>query len=110
MLVGLLVRTIAIAITAYLVPGVVITDWVAAVVAAVVLGILNLVVRPLLLILTIPVNIMTLGLFTLVINTAMILLATKIVPGFKVDSFWTAFIFSLVLSLVSWFLESLGKK
>lgn len=110
MLVGLLVRTIAIAITAYLVPGVVITDWVAAVVAVVVLGILNTVVRPLLLILTIPVNIMTLGLFTLVINTAMILLATQIVPGFKVDSFLTAFIFSLVLSLVSWFLESLAKK
>jgi putative membrane protein len=109
MIVFLLIRTVAIAITAYVVPGVYVADWFAALVAAVVLGLLNSVLRPVLLVLTIPVNILTLGLFTLVINTAMVMLAAKIVPGFKVDSFWTALIFSLVLSLVNWFLEKLGK-
>jgi putative membrane protein len=105
----LFLRTMAVAITAYLVPGVVVVDWVAAVVAAVVLGILNSILRPILLVLTIPINVMTLGLFTLVINTVVVLLAAELVPGFGVASFWTALLFSIVLSVVNWFLEKMGK-
>lgn len=105
----LFLRTMAVGIAAYLVSGVVVADWLAAVVAAVVLGILNSILRPILLLLTIPVNVMTLGLFTLVINTAMVMLAAELVPGFSVASFWTALVFSLVLSVVNWFLEKLGR-
>lgn len=105
----LLVRTLAIGVTGYLVPGVFIKDPLAAVVAVIVLGVLNSFLRPILLILTIPVNILTLGLFTLVINTAMVLLAAQLVPGFGVSGFWTALVFSIVLSVVNWFLDSLGR-
>jgi putative membrane protein len=94
-------------VAAYVVPGVELTGLWGAVVAAIVLGILNSVLRPILLILTIPINLLSLGLFTLVINTAMVLLTAKIVPGFAVTSFGTAFIFSIVLWLVNWFLETL---
>ena len=108
-LINLLIRTLAVGISARVVPGVKVTDWMAVIVMAVVLGILNTVLRPVFLLLTLPVNILTLGLFTLVINTVMVLLAAELVPGFKVDSFWTALIFSIVLSVVNWFLEKLGK-
>lgn len=108
LIVKLVVRTLAVGAAAYLVPGVRIDNVWAAVVAVIVLGILNSVVRPLLLMLTIPVNILTLGLFTLVINTIMILLAAELVPGFSVNGFWTAFWFSIVLTLVNWFLEQVG--
>ena len=64
---------------------------------AVVLGVLNAVVRPLLILLTLPVTVVTLGLFVLVINAAMVLLAARIVPGFTVDGFWWALAFSLVM-------------
>lgn len=92
---------------AYLVPGAHVTGVWSAVAVAIVLGILNTVLRPILLVLTIPVNIMTVGLFTLVINTVMVLLTGKIVPGFTVTGFWPAFLFSVVLWLVNWFLEAL---
>lgn len=105
----LLFRTLAVGITAYVVPGVGVSGLVAAVVAAVVLGILNSVLRPILLVLTIPVTVLTLGLFTLVINTAMVLLTAQIVPGFTVAGFWPAFLFSVVLWLVNRFLEATDK-
>jgi len=63
---------------------------------------LNLFIRPILVILTLPINILTLGLFSLVINAALVLLASAIVPGFGVTEFWTAFIFAIVLTVVNW--------
>lgn len=101
----LVVRILAIGVAGYLVPGVMIIGVWPAVAAAVVLGILNTILRPVLLVLTLPVNILSLGLFTLVINTGMILLTAKLVPGFGVDGWGTAFLFSVVLWLVNWFLE-----
>jgi putative membrane protein len=106
----LLFRTLAVGVAAYVVPGVGVTGIWSAVAVAIVLGILNSVLRPILLILTIPVNILTLGLFTLVINTGMVLLTAKIVTGFAVAGFWPAFLFSVVLWLVNWFLESMEAK
>jgi putative membrane protein len=103
----LLFRTLAVGVASYVVPGVRVTGIWSAVAVAVVLGILNTVLKPILLILTIPINILTVGLFTLVINTAIVLLTGKIVPGFIVAGFWPAFIFSIVLWLVNWFLEAL---
>ncbi|MBP7057557.1 phage holin family protein [Candidatus Gracilibacteria bacterium] len=102
-LLHLITATLAVAISAYLLPGVSIASPITALVAAVVLGILNALLRPLLLLLTLPVNILTLGLFTFVINAFVVMLASQIVPGFVVASFGWALLFSLILSVVSWF-------
>ncbi len=90
-----------------MVPGVGVTGIWIALAVAVVLGILNAFLRPILLILTIPINLMTLGLFTLVINTGIVMLTSVIVPGFHVTGWWAAFLFSVVVWLVNWFLEAL---
>lgn len=102
-----LVSALAILVTAYLLPGIHIASFTTALVVAVVLGIINAVVKPVLLILTLPITILTLGLFTLVINAAVIILTSYLVPGFKVDGFWWALLFSMVLSIVNWFLNQL---
>lgn len=104
-----LVYTVAIAISAYLIPGVVISDLIAAVVLAVVLGAINAFIRPILIILTLPITIVTFGLFILVINALLIMLAGTVVPGFEVSGFWAALIFSIVLSLVSALLGGMSK-
>ena len=92
---------IAIVIAAYIVPGVMVTP-VGALVAAVILGAINLFIRPILLILTLPITILTLGLFSLVINALMAMLASYLVPGLIIIGFWPAFFFALVLSIVNW--------
>lgn len=96
-----LVAAIAIAIAAYLVPGVSITP-IAIAVAAVVIAALNLLIRPVLFILTLPLNILTLGLFTFVINALLVMLAAAIVPGFTIAGFWQALLFGIVLTIVNW--------
>jgi putative membrane protein len=96
-----LVSSLVIVISAYLLPGVHVKGFLAALSTAVVLAVLNLVVRPILLFLTLPINILTLGLFTLVINAGIIMLASAIVPGFKVDSWWWALLFSIVVTLIT---------
>jgi putative membrane protein len=79
-----LVSALAIIITAYLLPGVTVSDIQTALIAALVLGIINAIIKPLTIILTLPINIITLGLFTFVINALMILLTSYFVPGFHV--------------------------
>jgi putative membrane protein len=96
-----IVSAIAIWIAAQIVPGVSVT-LTGIVIAAVVLGALNHFIRPLLLILTLPITIVTLGLFSLVINALMVLLAAAVVPGFEVRGFWTALLFALALSVIHW--------
>ena len=96
-----LISAAAIGIAAYIVPGVTIT-LISALIAAVVLGALNLFIRPILVVLTLPINILTLGLFSLVINACLVLLATSVVPGFAVAGFGTALLFALVLAIVNW--------
>lgn len=108
LLIEWLITTLAIAITAYLLPGVVVAGFVAAVVAALVLGIVNVILKPLLVILTLPINIMTLGLFTLVINAFLILLTSRIVPGFEVAGFGSALLFGVVLAIIRWALETIA--
>ncbi|HMP67644.1 MAG TPA: phage holin family protein [Candidatus Paceibacterota bacterium] len=92
--------TIAILIAAYLLPGVTVT-LLGAVILAVVLGIINVFIKPIVLILTLPINILTLGLFSLVINALLIMLAAMIVPDFSVSGFWTALFFSIIVSLIN---------
>ena len=76
----------------------------AALAAAFILGVINITIKPLLILLTLPVTILTLGLFTFVINALMIMLSAQFVPGFGVDSFWWALLFSIILSIINYFL------
>lgn len=110
LLISWLVSTAAILITAYLLPGVDVATFGVALIVAVVLGIINMFLRPLLLLLTLPVNVLTLGLFTFVINAALVLLAARIVPGFAVAGFWWALLFSIVLTLVNAVLNSVAAR
>ncbi len=95
------IATVAIGIAAHIVPGVSVTPT-SALIAAVVLGALNLFIRPILLILTLPITIITLGLFSLVVNALLVLLVALVVPGFSVAGFWPALLFAFVLALVNW--------
>jgi len=108
---GLIVRwlilTIAIIAASYLIDGIRVSGFLSAFFAAALLGILNAVLRPVLLILTLPVNILTLGLFTFVINALLLKMVSGVVPGFEVVGFWPAILGSLVISLVSWLLNAL---
>jgi putative membrane protein len=87
----------------YLLSGVHIQSFVTALILAIVLGLLNIFVKPLLIILTLPITIFTFGLFLFVINALIILLAAKFVNGFRVDGFWWALLFSLLLSVLTSF-------
>jgi putative membrane protein len=97
-----LVSAAVIMVAAYLLEGVTVNGFVTALVLAVVLGAINAFIKPVLLILTLPINIITLGLFTLVIEAALIILADYLVPGFAVANFWWALIFGVVLAVVGW--------
>ncbi len=108
-LISWLISTLAIIVTAYVLPGVRVESFLTALVTAVVLGIINSVLKPILLLLTLPINVLTLGLLTFVINALLVLLAANLVPGFHVDGFWWALAFSIVLSLVNTLLGNLTK-
>lgn len=109
MIFKLFVNAFAVMVAAYLLPGVKVEGYFVAFVVAIVLGLLNTFLKPVLLFLTLPITVVTLGLFTLIINAGVILLASMIVEGFTVDGFWWALLFSVVLSLVSGFLNRLAK-
>lgn len=97
----LFLSAFAVFITAWMLPGVHLDSFLAAVLVTIILGLLNFTIKPLLIILTIPVTIFTLGFFLLVINAFIIYLADEIVSGFTVDGFWWAVLFSIVLSVVN---------
>jgi putative membrane protein len=96
-----IVTTIAIIVSAYLLSGVTVRNIGVALVAAVVLGLINAILRPILVILTLPLTIVTLGLFIFILNALLVLFASAIVPGFEVRSFWWALLFSLLFSIIS---------
>lgn len=96
-----LVAAIAIIISAYILPGVSVAGFTVALVVAVVLGIINAFLRPLFVLLTLPITVLTLGLFVFVINGLLVMLAANIVPGFTVDSLLSGILFAIVLALVS---------
>jgi len=107
---GLLLRwlilTAAILIAAYLFPGIHVAGFFSALFAALVLGILNAFFRPILIILTLPINILTLGLFTFVINAFLLLMTSGVIGGLEVAGFGSALLGSLIISVVSWLLSS----
>lgn len=101
LIVNWMVSTVAVGITSFLLPGVAVAGVVSALVFALVLGVVNAFVRPVVFLLTLPLNIMTLGLLTFVINALLVWLAAGLVPGFVIAGFWSALFFSLVLSFVN---------
>ncbi|PLX83631.1 MAG: phage holin family protein [Desulfuromonas sp.] len=107
---GLLIRwlilTAAIIAAAYLLEGIEVAGFSSAFFAAAILGVLNALLRPVLLVLTLPINILSLGLFTFVINALMLMMVSGVIGGFEVRGFWSAVFGSLVVSLVSWGLSS----
>ena len=107
LLARLFLNALAVIAVTYLVPGVTISDFPHAFLAAVVIGLINALIRPILLILSLPINILTLGLFTFVINALMFWLASSIVPGFHVSGFAAAFWGGLVFWAVSWITNGL---
>ncbi|MGD0472420.1 MAG: phage holin family protein [Candidatus Velthaea sp.] len=106
LLVRLVINAIALLLVEYLIPGVHVSGIGAALLAALILGIVNAVLKPILIILSLPLEILTLGLFTLVINAALFYLVAKLGIGLRVDNFGAAFIGALVLSIVSFILSS----
>jgi len=96
-----LINAVALVLVAQLVPGFSVDSFYSALVAAIILGLVNAVIRPLILLLTLPVNFLTLGLFTFVVNALMLLLVSSIVKGFTVDGFAAAFTAAIVLWLIS---------
>lgn len=106
----LFLSSLAVILTAYLLPGVKLESFMSAIIVAALLGLLNVTVKPLLIILTIPFTIVTFGLFLLVINALIILLANSIIPGFEVDGFWWALAFSLILSILTSLFHDLSGK
>lgn len=109
-LVRILITALAAFAAAYLLPGVHINQFSTALLLAIVLALLNGIVKPILVILTLPITIFSLGFFLLVINALIILMASHFVKGFTVDGFWRALFFSILLSVLSSLMERLGRK
>lgn len=97
----LLINSIVIFFGSYLLSGVTLKNYWTAIGVAIVLAILNLLIRPLIIVLTLPLNILTLGLFTLVINAWIMLIADKLVDGFSIQGFWWAALFSILISVLN---------
>lgn len=109
-IVKLLLSGLAIVISSYILPGVNVDSYFDAIVVAAILAILNVLIKPILIILTIPITIFTFGLFLLVINAIIILMADYFIQGFHVDGFWWALIFSIILTIVNSIFEDFSKK
>ena len=106
-IVRLLINMVAILIIAYLLPKVILVEsWMAALVAAFLLGVVNTFIRPLLVLLTLPLAVVTFGFFLLVINGLLLWLVSALVPGFHVSGFWGALVGAILISIVSWILAS----
>lgn len=106
-LISLALTTLAVTVAAYITPGAEVDSLLTALIVAVVLGFMNAVVKPILLLLTLPINILTLGLFTIVINLLLLVGAEMLVPGFALGGFLSVIIFAVVLSLLNTFLGNM---
>ncbi len=105
----ILLSALAVVVLSEILPGVGVDTYTTAIIVAVVLSLLNFIVKPILILLTLPVTIITFGLFLLIINAIIILLADKLITGFSVDTIWWALLFSLLLSFLQSILFSLLK-
>lgn len=110
LIIRLLLNALAVVILAKILTGVNVDSYGTAVIVALVIALLNLLVKPFLVLITLPVTIITLGLFLLVINAAIILLADRLIDGFSVATFWTALWFSILLSILQAIFQSILKE
>ena len=101
------VNTVALIAVAYLLPGISVSSFVTALIAALVLGLVNAVIRPILLLLTLPVTVVTLGLFIFVLNGLLFWLVGSFIDGFVVSGFWPGVFGAIVFSIISWLLSAL---
>ena len=106
LVIRVLVNAAAIMLAAYVVPGLAVRSFVAALVAGLVLGLINAIVRPILVVLTLPITLVSLGLFLLVLNGFCLWLASTVVPGFEVHGFWAAVLGALIISAASWLVSA----
>lgn len=110
LIIRILLSALAVVILSKILPGVGVDSYTTAIIVAIVLGLLNFIVKPLLIILTLPITILTFGLFLLIINALIILLADNFISGFTVNSIWWALLFSLLLTFLESFLFSFLKE
>lgn len=108
LLLRIIITAALVMLIAHFMPGVHVANFTTSLIVAVVLGLLNIFIKPIIVIFTLPVTVLTFGLFLLVINALMILLCTKIVGGFSVESFWIALLFSIILSIAQSLVYGLG--
>ncbi len=104
------VNTVAVLIAAYLIPNISVANWWVAMWLVVLLGLINAIIKPILIILTLPINILTLGLFTWVINAGLVMFASSLIKGFDVGGFWSALGFSIILSLFSYLTAQMTRR
>ena len=104
----ILINSVALLAVSYVLEGVEVTGFGSALVAAAVLGLVNATLRPVLLLLTVPINIVTLGLFTFVVNAAMLMLVARVVAGFSISGFGSGLLATIMLSIVSSLLSGLA--
>ncbi|MDO6761004.1 phage holin family protein [Tamlana sp. 2_MG-2023] len=104
---NLLLTALGVVVLANILPGVQVDTYMTALIVAVILAVLNIFVKPLLVVFTLPITVLTLGLFLLVINAFIILIASNLITGFEVDGFWTAILFSVLLAILESILHSL---
>ena len=107
---SIILNTIAVLVTGYVLTGIHLESFWTALAVSVILGIVNAFIRPILFLLTLPLTILTLGLFSFVIMGCLVYLVSFIVPGFTVDNFWWAIAFGIVVSFINWFFSGLAPK
>ena len=105
-----IISALAVIVTAYILPGVHVAGFTAALIAALVLGFVNAFVKPILKVVTFPLSVLTLGIFSLILNVLLVMLVAKIVPGFTIDGFWWAALFAIVLSIISSIFHTFDRK
>jgi putative membrane protein len=110
LIIRVLASTLAVLIAARLIPGIEVNGYQAALVAAIVLGLLNVTIRPIIMLLTLPLNLLTLGLFSWVINGFLFWIVGNILEGFKVHDFVAAFLGALLVTLISWIVNLLLRR
>ena len=96
-----LALALAIMFVGWIVPGITVSSFITALIASIAIALVNLVIKPVLIFLTLPINILTLGLFILVINALLFMFVAYLIPGVEVDGFWSAFLGALILSIIS---------
>jgi len=107
---NLIVNTLSVFVVSYILPGIVVNDFLTALVVAIVLAVLNVTLKPLLIIITIPFTLITFGLFLLVVNVLVLYAAEALIDGFEIAGFWWAVLFSVLVSMVNGILFGLGSK